>query len=183
MMDISTLSPNEKDALIQQLLGGSTGHSDEAADKAMLQPLVDAVEMIVDKVTEMDEQLNKLSKLVIDDLIGGIKTLHSEGLRDEGIEGLKSRYAEMFGDYGNSYKDVYDGELYDELYDALEEMKGNEGFDEKAEVEKVFNLLKSKIDKVRGISAEPAAAVETVVAKSPEDDVVRKVKALKKAGL
>ena len=122
-------------------------HSDEQADIEMLKPLISVVQQLIERMAAMDEQIECLSKLVNEEIIGGITNLYNSKKRMAGISDLQSKYAEMMGPYKDFYSEITNGsDIYEQLYDELEEFKqGKESFsdeDEMGHVSELKDILK-----------------------------------------
>lgn len=82
--DVSTLSPAEKDQLLSALIekvgleAPAGGHADEQQDKETMEPLVQAVLALCEKVKSLEEKVEGLDKIVMDEIIGGVTNLYNE---------------------------------------------------------------------------------------------------------
>ena len=189
--DLNTLSPEEKDKLLGELLsryqsdvstpetaqveevGGNDGlgtypHEDEEADKQMLEPVLQVLEMLIEKVEELEERLQKNESLVVDDLFGGIQKLYQGNLRTKGIGDLKSKYGHMFDPHMDALKELEpEGDIYGSLYDMISQVRGSdETFDDVKESEAVGGVAKSIADKIAKIKGVVAPADGIAVEKT-----------------
>lgn len=124
------------------------GHPDAAQDQAMLEPLIQAIQYL-------NEKVEKLEKLVIDDLIGGITGLYKDNQRTTGIAGLKERYGATLDPIAPHFGTMFGGkDLYEKLYETLEELKEQDGFDEGGAVNGIAGEIQKVIDSIRGIEAK-----------------------------
>lgn len=171
-------------------------HEDASQDveqiQEMLEPLVTVVKQILDKIAAMDEEIDGLSKLVNEEIIGGITNLYNTKERMGKISGLKEKYGPMMDKYGDFYHEMTDNDLYEALYDELEELKSKtEGLDDAAvdaKVQELADMLQAKMDKMKGYAtpanaeeANPATAVEVSIEKTtPVDDKAELVDKLRK---
>lgn len=180
-----------------------TMHNDEQADVELicrvleekLEPIVTVLKQMLDKMAAMDDEIDGLEKLVNEEIIGGITNLYNTKERLSGISGLSSKYGELMGPYKDFYSEMTDGaDLYEKLYDELEEFKASaESVDDAAidaKVQELASILKSKFEKVQGLG-KPQMEVEIEVEKKPEameekpsgDDLIEKIRKMKaKAG-
>jgi hypothetical protein len=156
-MDLSSLSPEEKQELMAAL-------SEPQEDP--IQTLASAMELLMAKVESVEKKVDEVCKVVYDDFIGGIKDLASEKSKADRIGGLKSSYGGLFSGYSDYLGDHLDGDpdgIYPLLADRLDELKDSEGFDEKAEIERIAQEIGARVAKLTGKAVE----VET---KAPEGD-------------
>jgi len=161
-------------------------------------PRWDAVAAILEQMRAAqeaaEERLAKLESTVMDEIIGGITKLYDENTRFENIGGLKTKYAELFGDAEGSFKDMYDADLWEKLQDLIDELKGDEAYTDEmgdSKIQEVAAQLKAKLAKLRGEEAEPegaAVAVEVEKSDEPEGEedpmgpIVDKIKQMKGSG-
>ena len=201
--DTSQLAPEEKDQLLQLLLsaqGGATeapmeesmeaGNPDAAQDQTLIQ------QMIAEAIGPLREQIELLTQIVDDEIIGGVTTLYQSQQKMSEIQRLQEQYGndEMFGpDMQSFYKDATDGkDLFEMLHSDLSDAKSSTpDWSDDMEgplIQKLHGGLKEKMLKLRGASAPAPVAVETTevkaepVASSKMDDVVKKIRDMKKAG-
>ncbi|MFZ1057951.1 MAG: hypothetical protein WAP47_02025, partial [Candidatus Rokuibacteriota bacterium] len=84
-MDLSVLSPEERQTLREQL--GQEEQDPIAAIAAVM-------ELFASKLEALEERQAKLESVVVDEIIGGISNLYNDNMRVEGIKGLKGKYAD-----------------------------------------------------------------------------------------
>ena len=181
-MDVSQLSPEEKDRLLMALidkvgldLPESTGQGDAQQDAEQLAPIIKVLEMIIDKFECLEERVEGLDKLVTDEIIGGITTLYNEKTRMGNVSSLSEKYKDKFDPYKDFYSEVTDGsDLYEKLLDEIEEMKGQtpEWNDEieSSKVGELAEMLKGKFEKIKGMGAPVGVAVEIEKTSGDEED-------------
>jgi hypothetical protein len=179
-------------------------HGDEAQDQAQLEPIITVIKQILDKMTAMDEELDSLSKLVNEEIIGGITNLYNSKQRMSGISSLSEKYGEKVSPYKDFYGELSGGsDIFEALYNDLDEMKSQtaDWSDEKeaARVEQLADELKSRLERMSSIGSkvlggstgstegEPDSSVEIAVEAPKEEkgssDLVDKIKRMKsKAG-
>lgn len=181
--DFTGLSPEE----LQQL----TYHAIQSSNKAneAIQQLFGAVKMMAEKLDELDEGYDKLQDVVMNEIIGGVEKLYQQNIHDTELEGLKSQYGSLFDPHMDTVKEIYpDMDLYEELLKEKADYPDGVGFD--GRVNEVASMLKSKIDKIRGVSPAvdaslPVEAVAEVPVEEPvvevpvEDDIASVVKKMK----
>jgi hypothetical protein len=179
--DLSTLSPAETNRLLAALIekvgldAPMEGHTDAAQDIETMQPVIDAVLALCEKVKAIDEKLEGLDKIVMDEIIGGVTNLYNERKRMCGVDELSGKYKEKFDPYADFYKELSGSDLYDKLYDEIQEMKGGEPeWNEEKEsgaIEQILGALKAKHDKIKGITPPvDGVAIEVSTATAEPDE-------------
>lgn len=171
-MDLSSLSPEEievlKDALAQHGNSSPTVHGDIEDDKKFLEPIVTALEMLTQSVEELQEKFCYLEKVVMDDIIGGVKGLYDDNVRTMGISELKGKYSEMFEPLVPAWKQMSETEddIYEKLYDIVNELKGKEDYTDEfgdSELKGIAEKLKGKIEGIKGLGSQAEVAPEPIV--------------------
>ena len=178
--DINAIPQEEKDKLLYELLKryendvqtpalkaaempGNESHPDVEEDKAMLEPILKVVEILVSKVEELEERICANENLVVDELFGGIEKLYQSNMRTKSIEGIKGKYGSLFDPHMEALKELApDEDLYETLHDMIESAKGEEGFDEESSVKSAVDAIAQKIAKVKGVPAQAEVTIETV---------------------
>ena len=191
-MDVSQLSPEEKDRLLTALIAKvgidlpeQSGHGDAAQDAEQLAPIIKVLEMVIDKFEALEERVECLDKLVTEEIIGGITKLYNEKSRAGGISSMMDKYKDKFDPYKDFYGEMTDGsDLYEKLFDEISEMKGSTpDWNDEVEGSKVGELaevLKSKFEKVKGMGAPVAASIEVSKIEPESADGLDKVRAMRK---
>ena len=142
-------------------------HSDESQDMAMLQPLVDAVVALADR-------LQALETFVHEDFVGGIKKLYDTNVRNEGIDGLKSKYGSQIDQFAPNISSLFgpDYDTYGQLHDHLSGLKsGDTDWNEEKESGAVSDLV-NKLKGAFGGSTEGTPIEEA--GESPVEEAVEK---------
>lgn len=184
-MDLEKLRGLPPEQLIELIRGMTEGegHADEGADQQVMQPLVDAIQMLQTELESVRNELDELKTVVFDDVIGGIEGVYRDGMRSKGIEELRALASERLNPYEDRYKLLAgeDGDLYGRVYDLLEEGKDEEGYDRNGRLEQILGDITSGFDKLSGgVAAKPMAeAVPEEGALSEEEiaDLVARQKA------
>jgi len=192
-MDVSQLSPEEKDRLLTALIakvgidlpGEQPGHTDAQADAEQLAPIIKVLEMVIDKFEALEERVECLDKLVTEEIIGGITKLYNEKSRAGGISSMMDKYKDKFDPYKDFYGEMTDGsDLYEKLFDEINEMKGsNPEWNDEVEGSKVGELadiLKSKFEKVKGMGAPVEASIEVAKIEPENADGLDKIRTMRK---
>jgi len=155
-------------------------HEDKASDVEDLRPVVEgliqAIQTLAGEVDSMKGGHSALEKLVVDDLIGGIHSMYKTNMRNGRIESLKSKYGDSLNPHFDALSNlVPEGtDHWGALHDMTEGMPDEEM---DGHIAGLSEGLKSKLDKIRGMGAMPAAAkVEetTVVAPKMESKMAEK---------
>jgi hypothetical protein len=158
-VDISTMSPEEKQALLAQL-------QEEPCDP--VEELANALDILVTKVEELEGVVGVLKKTVDDDLIGGIKGLYDENVRASGISDLKGKYGGLFEPYEKGLGELGVSDVYGELHDMLSRLKESPDYTDEMGDGKVREIAKMVGDKFSAISGKPVE-VEKVEAAPVEE--------------
>lgn len=165
-MDLSMLSPEEKEILRAALNEQpSESHGDIDDDRAFLEPIVKALQLLTEKV-EM------LEKVVMDDIIGGVKSLYDENVRKTSIDELRGKYGSMFDPLEPAWKEMNEGgDLYEKLYEIVEKLRGEEGYTDEIGDEKIKDIagkLGEKVKKISEIKPEGEKIVEVQAIGEPD---------------
>jgi hypothetical protein len=169
-MDLSTLSPEEKQELMAAL-------SEPQEDP--IQTLASAMELLMAKVESVEKKVDEVCKVVYDDFIGGIKDLASEKSKADRIGGLKSSYGGLFSGYSDYLGDHLEGDpdgIYPLLADRLDELKDSEGFDEKSEIERIAQEIGARVAKLTGkpVAAEVVEGDTTAIGEGETPEEAKK---------
>jgi hypothetical protein len=175
-MDLSGLNPQEKDELLMQLIAkyqGGEGHPDAEQDAEQMDPVLKCIELLIGKVEELEDRLQKLECVVMDDLIGGVEKLYKGNLRTTGVKGIQDKYGHLFEPHMGAIKELEpDSDLFGSLYDLIEEARGGdpEWNDEKelASITGAATSIGEKLMKLRGSIPEGAKPEEPAVEEAPE---------------
>ena len=88
--DFSKISPEELEELLteaqnykQSAAPAEVTHPDQDADLAMLEPFAKVLDILIDKVEELEERLLKNESLVVDELFGGIDRMYKQNQRSK----------------------------------------------------------------------------------------------------
>jgi hypothetical protein len=142
-------------------------HTDEPQDLQMLEPFKNAILFLADKVEAQQAQIDNLTDLLQNQIIGGIKDLYTSSVRDSGISALKQKYGEKVSPFESALPELGVKDWGSELYDHINDQKANTpDWGEEHESGTVDNLLKAVQDKIAKISsvtgAKPVAASVTL---------------------
>ena len=173
-------------------------HLDAEQDFGQLQPIITVIQQMLDKMAAMDEEIDSLTKLVNEEIIGGITNLYNSKQRVSGISSLSEKYGDKMGQYKDFYSDLTGGaDIYESLYDELDELKkdSEDWGDEKeaARIDELVNELKSRLERMKshtvgmGEGAAPVGEVSIEVEtaapaeeKSEMEALTEKIRNMKK---
>jgi hypothetical protein len=156
------------------------GNPDEGADENLIAEYLEAVlKPICERIDYQGEKLDLLEKVVMEELIGGIKGLYNKNIRTQKIGGLKEKFAPALGeDYEKGFSAAFpDADLWGDVLDKIEELKGSDGFDEDAFGNDIIGKIKGHIDKLRE-SLPPGASMKGEIEVAPEGGDGDEMKAL-----
>jgi hypothetical protein len=142
----------------------------------MIRPVAEGLLELDQKVNDLMERFNKLEHVVMEEMIGGITNLYKQNQRTTGIEGLKGKYGEMFEPYKDFYSTAYEGapDMFEKIFDILEEMRGEGPLDEEAadgKIREIANGFESRVNKIRGVKPEVVAEIEVKGEEKPVDEL------------
>lgn len=165
MINIKLLSPDQKDALLQSLLGaaggsdnenvGGNGMSDMNQDQNLIQ---EYMELLANGMEILASKIQSLEKAVYEDLVGGLTSVLSARTRASILEEAHTKYPQ-FGEFGDSIKEIDGSDLWEEFADILSEMRDEPDYDEASEgdrVNQLYETMKSKMGRIRGTPDELA---------------------------
>jgi len=112
--------------------------------------LVQSIEAKVDKVSAAHEELDRE---IHEDFFGPLHERYTAQVRGEGIEALRQKHGARFDPLVEPLKAFGIDDVYERLYDAIEELKKGEGYkpeDEGPFLDGIFNQAMERISKVRG---------------------------------
>jgi len=151
-MDLSSLTPEEIAELKQAL-------AEPPEDP--IKVLASALELLMSKVESIEEKVDGVCKVVYDDIIGGVKDLASEQERTSRIDGLKSKYGELFSPHSAYLKDHLDGDadgIYPLLADRLDELGKGEGYTDEMGDAEIQRIAKEIADRVAALTGKTVVA-------------------------
>ena len=116
---------------------------------------------LIDQVEALQKQVATLSATVYDDMIGGMDKLYQANMRVEKVDGLRTKFGDLFKDAEGPYGTLTKGSLYEDLADELE------GVSDEEMDGKVKTLAADLLERIKAIKGEPEAAA--VVETKPEE--------------
>lgn len=120
----------------------------------------------------LDSRISALEHIVNDVIITGLQNAADEYADDEAYSLFCDTYGEGYKDLIEPSKVMYgnDYDLSSDLYETIKATDKPEGFDEKAEVERLIQILRDKVDSLRG--KNKAAAKEAEEAADEAEEVI-----------
>lgn len=190
-MKIDMLTPEEKQMLLEALQGGDN----QAEEDSKFDALCKAVDLLQGLYDKLDEKVDMVVSLLQDEIVEPIKQEYEAGRRANGIKELSGKYGDKFGPYGDFYKGLTGADIFEKLWDEIEERKsGADQWTEEGEsglIEELLNGLKAKKEGVEGalkpkeeVKEEPEGGAVTIEKVSAEpvdgkkdiEDFVKKLK-------
>lgn len=176
-MDLSKLSPEEKDKLLMDLVakfeGGEGPVAEPDSEFSRYDKLCGVIELMCNEIEAMQEQVAAIRKLVVDDFLGGLEGMYKSNVRKQGISGLREKYGELFSPYDSVLKTTDPGEdLFEKLYDEQESMRGGEGFSDEmfdGKVKEYAVAIGKKIEELKASGELPEDAEVKVDVELPEE--------------
>lgn len=153
----------------------------------LIRPLCEAVSKLAEIIDGLSERIEKLEKVVLDDIIGGVTNLYNKNKSLKDMEELRGRYGSELGeDDMEIFKNFYgDRDPIADMYEMVKDKMGTEGFDPDSELRPILDSLKQKIAKAKpkAVEVEMETAVEPdtsqEVETSPEDELKAKIAKMK----
>jgi hypothetical protein len=140
--DVSGLSPEDLQQLTIHAIQGQA-EAVEAIGK-----LQDVIQMLIDKVSTMDEELDKLTKVVMEEIIGGVNELYSNNMKSKSIDDLKGAYGSLFDPHMDAIGEMYPGL---DLWGELHKERGDSDLESFGpRVQDISAQLQAKLNKIRG---------------------------------
>ncbi|MDD5303533.1 MAG: hypothetical protein PHS14_10545 [Elusimicrobia bacterium] len=144
--------------------------STTAPSEGKVYDIAEIIEAVVKLVQDMDEKLTSLcaahealDKEIHEDFFGPIHKQYQEHVRGQGIEGVRAKYGARFGELAEPLKAFGIEDVFERLYDALEELKKGEGYKDEDEgpfVDGIFSQAMDRISRVRGQPPKPPESPE-----------------------
>ena len=161
---------------------GMEMHPDAEADENLIAEYLEAVlKPICERIDYQGQKLDLLEKVVMEELIGGIKGLYEKNMRAQRVEGLKGKFGPKLGeDYEGAFSKVYpDADLWGDIASKIDELKDQEGFDEDGFGDDLIGKIKAHIDDLKKslpAGAEMKGEIEIAPeASSGEDDGLKEL--------
>lgn len=164
-MTLDNLSPEELAALEEAIAKRKSAQAENP-----IASLASVVEMLLDNYEKMSEKLAKLETDFYEKVLGGIDGLYKENLRADGLKAFGEKHGSMFAPFADDFKRVFDKDLIPLVFDYLEELKGEPGFNDElggTKLKELADQIKGRI----GPKEPPPAAVEVtkVEAEKPSE--------------
>lgn len=158
-------------------------HVDQEADleqiRQVIEPIVTVIKQILEKLSMMDEEIDSLTRLVNDEIIGGITNLYNKKSRLDGISSLGSKYGEIMNPYKDFYSELTEGrDIFEALFDELEDYKKSspDMNDEviESKVKELAEALHQKMEKMKSFGGSSEGSISIAV-ESPEVKKIEEV--------
>jgi predicted nuclease with TOPRIM domain len=164
MTNLAGMTPEEKDRLLETLLREKNGGGAQASPmpensggdiQAFVAQICDVLEFLCQEIETVRKEVTDVRGLVVDDLFGGLKKMYDQNRRTKGIDDIRSKYGELFSPHEKVLKATDpDMDIYETIFDKLEELKGGEGFSEEGFDSSVKEWAKLVADKIDQLKAE-----------------------------
>ncbi|MFA4975009.1 MAG: hypothetical protein WC683_20585, partial [bacterium] len=146
----------------------------------ILEKILEIVQSNEEKLAKVTAAHEELDREIHEDFFGPLHERYTAQVRGEGIEALRQKHGSRFDPLAEPLKAFGIDDVYERLYDAIEELKKGEGYkpeDEGPFIDGIFNQAMERISKVRGEppkteeppKEEPPAVTETTVEVKGED--------------
>jgi hypothetical protein len=159
MSGISTLTPEERAALKAAL--------DEAEKPDPVAQLSGAVEMLCADNQAMREEIASLKKLVMEDIIGGVKEAYEGNVRTERMGAFKGKFGPMLDPLAEAFKRTFGADLHEKAFDYMDGLRGEEGYTDEMGDSKMSEVI-AQIKEKLGLS-DPAPIVAEVAEVKPAE--------------
>lgn len=147
-------------------------HPDEAEDIKMIQPLVNAVEALLEWKETIDGRLSALEKSVFDDLFGGIQSLYKTNAREQSLGAMREKHGPAFEPHAEAFGKMSGGsDFFEKMQDLKDSVAGSEGYSDEAfdeQIEGAIGKLAELIADLRGQGKDKEADQVQAVSDSIE---------------
>jgi len=151
--------------------------------KRSIVALATVIEALVMKVYEVEDNVSRLGKTIDEDLIGGAKKLAKATSRKMGIANVQSKYKEKFGKYeepfekGRKESGEELPEIYEQIFDILEDIKATPEYSEELENSTIEGLVEQFKERFPEIGEPAEEKMEAKEEGPKEEDGVSRAKA------
>jgi hypothetical protein len=162
-MTLDSLSSEELTALEEAIAKRKSAQSENP-----MAALASVCQMLLEKCEGLEKRLSQLETDFYQKVLGGIDGLYKENLRADGLKAFGDKHGPMFAPFADDFKRVFEKDLIPLVFDYLEELRGQDGYND----EMGDGKLKELAEQIRGRLAPkaPEAAVEvTSVEAKPEE--------------
>ncbi len=161
-MTIDSLSPEELTALEEAIAKRKETPDPMTAIASVCEMLLENYEKLAEKVTRIETDF-------YEKVLGGIDGLYKENLRADGLKAFGEKHGSMFSPFADDFKRVFpDKDLISMVFDYLEELKGEPGFNDEIGGTKLKELAE-QIKNRLGPKEAPAAVEVTAAEVKPEE--------------
>lgn len=126
--DLSDLTPEDLKMLQEQIASRDAAPPGDDGDR--IEKLCSALEFAVKEIETLGQRVDNLQTLVMEDLFGALEKQYKENARSMSISGLESKYGEAIAPHMGALQALApDAKIFDELYDLIEQARGEGGED------------------------------------------------------
>jgi hypothetical protein len=161
-MTLDSLSPEELTALEEAI-------AKRKAAPDPLSALAGIVQSLMDNYQALQEKVGRLETDFYQKVLGGIDGLYKENLRADGLKAFGEKHGSMFSPFADDFKRVFDKDLIPLVFDYLEELKGEPGFNDEIGGSKLKELAEQIKGRIGPKEAPPAAVEVTAAEVKPEE--------------
>ena len=130
-------------------------HPDEAEDIKMIQPLVNAVEALLEWKETIDGRLSALEKSVFDDLFGGIQSLYKTNAREQSLSSMREKHGPAFEPHAEAFGKMSGGsDFFEKMQDLKESVAGSEGYSDDAFDEQIAGAIGKLADLIADLRGQ-----------------------------
>ncbi|MCE5191223.1 MAG: hypothetical protein LLG08_05635 [Actinomycetia bacterium] len=167
-MTLDSLSAEELTALEEAIAKRKSAQSENP-----MAAIASVCQMLLEKCEGLEKKLSQLETDFYQKVLGGIDGLYKENLRADGLKAFGEKHGPMFAPFADDFKRVFEKDLIPLVFDYLEELKGQDGYND----EMGDGKLKELAAQIQGRLAPkaPEASVEvTSVEAKPEETPAEK---------
>ena len=165
-MDLSSLTPEERAALKAEL--------DAPPPEDPVKMIASLMDMLIERMQDLDERICRIDTFIQKDLIGGIKELSDSQASAARLSGLKGKYGSLFEPHASYLKDrLGDPEkIYDLLDQHLAELRGVDGYTDETGDSSIKSIAEEIGRRVSEITGKPVVVEEAASAETPAAEAV-----------
>lgn len=153
-MTLESLSAEELTALEEAIAKRKAAQSEDP-----MAAIASVLEMLLENYEKLSEKVTRIETDFYEKVLGGIDGLYKENLRADGLKAFGEKHGSMFAPFADDFKRVFDKDLIPLVFDYLEELKGEPGFNDEVAGTKLKDLAEQIKGRI-GPKEPPPAAVE-----------------------
>ena len=155
-LTLDSLSPEEISKL-EELLAA---HKSKPADP---------MEAVMSRLEGISERLQRIETDFYEKVLGGIDGLYKENLRADGLKAFGETHGPMFAPFADDFKRIFEKDLIPLVFDYLEELKGEPGYNDELGGSKLKELAEQIKGRI-GPKEAPAAVEVTAAEVKPAEE-------------